>query len=168
MRGWRPDPVRRPPTSRMVTTSSKCASLMDTQDPPFSKSDHVEWSDAKDGNNGCVRDALRSATNQARDNFFDGLGRIRSHVNRHQRVRVHWWYFPFIYVEVADGRWKHYPCYMRMLVSFDVKNGKFASLESASQYAFARRGWGTLVDELVGRIVRRYPDCWDPNSTDSC
>lgn len=141
---------------------------MHIHDPAFSTWDRIEWSDVKHGNHRSVQDAICLASKEVRDDFFGGLNRIRSRCSRHQEVRVSWWYFPFIYIEVRDARWKHYPCYSRMLVSFDLRNGKYASLTSANQYAFARRGWGAFLGMLVGRSVGRYSDCSTPDKLDAC
>lgn len=128
----------------------------------------VAWSSRPERFRGSVREALANADAKTRHSFLAGVRTVKKRANRFERIIVSWWYFPFAYVEVRDTRWKHYPCYMRMLVSFDLTNGKFASLESENRYAFARSHWGRCADELVGRAVTRYSDCGDQNSCDYC
>jgi hypothetical protein len=128
----------------------------------------VEWSSESELYKTNARDALLQADETIRRAFFESLRAVRQSANRHERIQVSWWYFPFIYVEIRDTRWKHYPCYMRLLVSFDLTNGRFASLQSANRYVFARRGWGSFLDRLVGRKVTRYCDCGNPNNVERC
>lgn len=96
------------------------------------------------------------------------LDRVLKHSNRHERIDVHFWYFPFVYIDVIDTRWKHYPCGHRFLVSFDLTNGKAASEESSNRYTFARKRWHKFADELVGYTVSRYSDCGYPYRNERC
>lgn len=96
------------------------------------------------------------------------LERIVKKTTRHERVDVHFWYYPFVYIDVVDTRWKHYPCGHRFLVSFDLTNGKLASEDSSNRYTFARKGWRKFADELVGYTVSRYSDCGNMNKTERC
>lgn len=88
--------------------------------------------------------------------------------NRFERIRVSFWYYPYVYIDVEDIRWKHYPCGHRALVSFDLTNGECASFASKNQYAFVRRGWGRFMDLICGYRVRRYTDCGDMEKTTNC
>jgi hypothetical protein len=132
----------------------------------------ISWSGYRDPTSrGCNRTALESlqqATTEVRQQFFDTLARIREHLRTSECIRVHWWYAPLIYVEVVDSRWKHYPCNMRMLLSFDMTDGKFASQQSTNCHAFARRGWRTFANEVAGYELPAYGDCGDSESTERC
>jgi hypothetical protein len=100
--------------------------------------------------------------------FHSALSCIADKTNRHEQVIVSFWYAPFVYIEVKDTRWKHYPCGMRFLVSFDLSNGLLASESSENQYAFARKGWASFAENLIGKPVEHYGDCGDPSYTDHC
>lgn len=100
--------------------------------------------------------------------FCRVLRAVLDKTSRFERVDVSWWYFPFVYVDVIDTRWRHYPCGHRMLFSFDVTNGLVASRKSSNEYIFARKGWGAFADELAGRTVPRYADCGQRDKTTSC
>jgi hypothetical protein len=76
-----------------------------------------------------------------------------------EQVDIRWWYESYIYIEVTDRAFTHKPCGHRFLVSFDLTNGKIASLESANRYVFARKGWNLFADRLVGRTVSRGGAC---------
>lgn len=101
--------------------------------------------------------------------FYEGLFDILMKANRFETIDVHFWYNPFVYVDVVDSRWQHYPCSHRALVSFDLAIGKWASfLKSDNRYVYARRGWGRFMDALVNYKVPRYRDCGDKEKTTSC
>jgi hypothetical protein len=112
--------------------------------------------------------AVERSGPEIRASFFQVLRSVREQLNRHQSISVHWWYAPLVYVEVEDSRWKHYPCNRRMLISFDLTNGKCASLESRNHYAYARKGWRSVAKRLAGENVREFSDCGCPESTDGC
>jgi len=71
-------------------------------------------------------------------------------------------------VGIVDTRWQHYPCGHRALVSFDLTNGKWGSFTSENRYVYARKGWRTFMDALVGYKVTRYSDCGKPEKTTYC
>ena len=100
--------------------------------------------------------------------FFEGLTKFHDKLNQYERIDVHFWYYPFVYIDVIDTRWKHYPCGHRAYVSFDLTNGKWASEKSENRYSFARKGWGRFMDEFVGYTVSRYSDCGNPEKTTFC
>jgi hypothetical protein len=102
------------------------------------------------------------------EEFREVLRRVLQNLRPSEVVTVYWWFKPFVYVEVRDLAWKHYPCYMRLLVSFDIENGQAASRESSNRYAFARKGWYEVADALVGRKVTRYSDCGRPEKARDC
>ena len=93
---------------------------------------------------------------------------FESRLNRHEELHILEWTEPYIYFEVKDTRWMHYPCDWRALVSFDITNGKAASLESKNRYQFARRGWYSRITKLIGRPATRYSDCGDPPRINYC
>lgn len=113
-----------------------------------------------------VRKAIKQHKHRA--NFDRGLQAFEKKANRFETIDIHWWYYPYIYVDVRDERWQHYPCGHRALVSYDLTNGKWASFESDNRYTFARRGWGRFMDDLCGYKVRRYTDCGDRDKTTFC
>lgn len=102
------------------------------------------------------------------EEFREVLRRVLQNLRPSEVVTVYWWYAPLVYVEVKDLSWKHYPCWMRLLVSFDLTNGKAASEESENQYAFARKGWEKVACTLLGGKVTLYTDCGRPNDTRGC
>jgi hypothetical protein len=131
---------------------------------------HIHWSSAQDPATAgrTVLEAVQHSAPEIRQSFLEVLGRVRKHLNRQEQIEVLWWYAPLAYIEVRDARWKHFPCNMRMLVSFDLTNGKCASADSINHYAFARRGWKSLAKEIVGAEVQEYTDCGNPEETQSC
>jgi hypothetical protein len=89
--------------------------------------------------------------------FRELVRQFAAKATRHEKINVHWWYAPFIYIEVEDTRHRgEYPVWMRALVSFDLTNGLVASPDSSNRYAFARKGWGAFVDRIAGYPVPRY------------
>src|SRR5882672_10241817 len=132
----------------------------------------ILWSTDKDetpvGAGRNVVQGVHQCPLEIRIKFFAVLGRVCKRLNRDEKISVYWWHAPFLYIEVRDTRWRHYPCDLRMLVSFDTTNGKCASSESANQYAFARKGWRSLAKELVGCDVRQYTDCGHPENAQCC
>lgn len=117
-------------------------------------------------NNRTVKVAIEASN--FKQEFYDALSRVLAQTNRHEDVYVHFWYAPFVYIEVKDRRWKHYPCGCRFLVSFDLTNGKLASTESENRYTFARKGWVAFATALVGYSVTRYSDCGNPECVERC
>jgi hypothetical protein len=106
-----------------------------------------------------------------RERFYEALEAFRQKANSKEIVHVCVW-IPrnptLIYIEIHHTGWKHYPCSVRALVSWDADNGQLASFESENRAVFARRGWGRFVDDLVGYEVPRYSDCGDPEKTTYC
>ena len=80
-------------------------------------------------------------------------------MNKHEELEVLEWYAPFLYFEVRDTRWSHYPCNCRALVSFDTTNNRIASFTSENRYQFSRKGWGNAITGLLGYKAIRYSDC---------
>ena len=127
----------------------------------------LTWSKFKDSKKRTVTAALHQVDASIKASFFTGLRQVLSHTNRFEMVDVHWWTDGFIYVDVKDTRWKHYPCGHRFLVSFDILTGLWAD-EKGQNYSFARKGWGAFAKWLVGRPVRKYTDCGDKNKSTTC
>ena len=122
----------------------------------YSESEHGEQ----------VKDAIeRSPFAQQ---FKAVLDKVMAKSNRHEQVLVSWWYAPFVYIDVKDTRWNHYPCGHRFLVSFDLTNGEVSSTKSANRYVFAREGWGSFADTLTGQRVARYSDCGNHAKHETC
>jgi hypothetical protein len=132
----------------------------------------IDWSRSKDrssvGAGRTVLEMLQQAAPDIQRPFFDVLGGVRGRLNRHERIEVQWWYAPLAYIKVINTRWKHYPCKMRMLLSFDLENGKFAPQESISCFAFARAGWRALASSVLGYEVSKFPDCGQPDESEPC
>jgi hypothetical protein len=102
------------------------------------------------------------------DKFYHALRAFVGKANSNEEIHVCVWTDEFLYIEVHSRRWKHYPCKVRAVVSFDTDNGLLASAESRNRYTFCRPGWGRFMDQLVGYEVRRYWDCKDPARTERC
>ena len=106
--------------------------------------------------------------NKFKIEFQNTLDFFTSKINRYEKLSICEWYKPFIYIEVHDSRWKHYPCYCRALVSFDISNGKVADMESENRYQFARKGWRSAISKLIGYDCTKYNDCGNPKLTTYC
>lgn len=139
----------------------------------------IVWSDYKDYQAeriGAIRwwEAVKLTAKTAleRSEYHSEFERImelfRQKANRFEEIHVGWWIYPFIYIEAKDTRWKHYPCGIRCCVSFDLTNGKIASRESQLHNAFARKGWGRFIDQLIGRSASRYHSCNTPEKKEHC
>lgn len=132
----------------------------------------IQWSEFRDvgtlGQNCTVKQMLGRVDIRIQRAFQKILNAVSARANRHEIVYVHWWYAPFIYIEVNDKRWKHYPCGHRFLVSFDITNGKLDSSRSANSYSFARKGWRRFAEKLTGHKVRHYSDCGDRENRNHC
>ena len=132
----------------------------------------IQWSCSKDrssvGAGRTVLEMLQQAVPDVQYHFFDLLGAIRARLNRHEQIEVQWWYAPLAYIEVRNARWKHYSCNMRMLLSFDLSNGKCASPESINHYSFARAGWRSFAKNTIGYEVTKFSDCGHPEKLESC
>lgn len=133
------------------------------------KEEPIIWSQFVDPQTGrTVREVIERDDYGYRHLFERVLRCFNHKLSQFERINVHFWYYPYVYIEVKDVRWKHYPCGHRALVSFDLTNGKCASAESLNQYAFARRGWGAFMDLLCGYRVQRYTDCGNRDKTTGC
>jgi hypothetical protein len=111
----------------------------------------VRWSEYRDQatGNATVREAIDASPH--RETFMAALAGFSSQVNRHERIDVHWWGAPFIYINVIDGR-REDPVNHRAMVSFDLTNGEFYSWRSSRRYGFARRGWVSFMERLTGGV----------------
>src|SRR5215475_10701143 len=127
-------------------------------EPVMSAAD-VTWSDSRDWEAGhaTAREAIDASPH--RGTFMATLAKFTAQANSHERIDVYWWSAPFIYIDVIDDR-REYPASHRAMVSFDLTNGEFYSLNSSRRYGFARRGWVGFMARLVGP-VRTYSD--EPN-----
>lgn len=109
-----------------------------------------------------------------KDKFYEVLGAFCQKANRKEVIEVCVW-LPattanpaMIYIDVKHTGWKHYPCNYRASVAWNADTGVLADVGDGRIIAFARRGWGRFVDDLVGREVRRYSDCGQPEKTIDC
>ena len=100
--------------------------------------------------------------------FHETLNFLESKMNKHEKMNIIEWYKPYLYFEIIDTRWKHYPCYCRALVSFDITNGKVASFLSKSRYQFARKGQFSRISSLIHYDVTRFEDCGKPENIERC
>jgi len=118
------------------------------------------------GTSGRVKAAIKASP--FRKQFELALNAFCVQANSFEIVDIHWWYYPYVYVDIIHTKWKHYPCNHRALVSFDLTNGKWASFDSDNRYVFARRGWGRFMDDLCCYRVPRYSDCGNKEKTTYC
>jgi len=125
----------------------------------------VSYSDWGDFRYGVVLDGINGSSHI--ESFWRFLESVLEKTNRHERVEVYWWYYPFVYVDVTDTRWNHYPCGHRFCASFDLTNGEVASKHSENRYIFARKGWIRFAESLTSE-VRKYSDCGKPDKETSC
>ncbi len=88
-------------------------------------------------------------------------------MNKNEELEVLEWYAPYLYFEVRDTSWKHYPCNCRALVSLDTTNNQIASFQSENRYQFARDGWRKAVTKLLGYEATKYNDCGNKSITHS-
>ncbi len=88
-------------------------------------------------------------------------------MHKSEELEVLEWYAPYLYFEVRDRSWKHYPCYCRALVSFDTTNNQIASYRSENRYQFARSGWIKTITKLLGYEATKYNDCGNKSITHS-
>jgi hypothetical protein len=124
----------------------------------------VTFSDYVDGNTRLTAKQAIDKSAHSKD-FYESLETIKTKASQNEVVEICFWYAPFIYIEVKDTRWKHYPCNHRLIVSFDLTNGKLAATDSSNMHVLARAEWVPFIDRLVGHKVIRATDCGHPDST---
>lgn len=110
--------------------------------------------------NQTVCDALNACPQVS--NFVDLVLAILAKKNRYEKVEVCWWHEPYLYIIVRDTRWKHYPCNMRFLITFDTATGEVAHQKTT----FARKGWGEFARQHVDK-VKLYSEC-NEREADHC
>jgi len=115
-------------------------------------------------------DALSHVNGSVQYQFNKVLEYFVERLNSHENLIITEWYAPYIYFEVEDTTWQHYPCNYRALVSFDTSNdvddqNRIASPLSKNQYQFARKGWISRIRELIGYEPTHYQDCGDKEKT---
>jgi hypothetical protein len=111
----------------------------------------VAWSQFRDPDGGLVADA--TAVSPHRPQLLGDLARFAGKASRHERVSVHWWQPPLVYVSVGDSRWE-YPYSCRAQATFDLDSGRWCTAGAV----FSRPGWGAFLNRLYGSPVRAYSD----------
>lgn len=125
----------------------------------------LTYSDYKD-NGVTVLDALNSS--EFRVGFYQAMFEVLKGLKSYERVDVYWWYAPLVYIDVIDTRYKHYPCGHRLLVSFDLTNGKLYSRDSANRHIVVRTGWVKCAERLTGQKISASDGCNDFEKRTNC
>lgn len=129
---------------------------------------HIEWSSWQD--NMAKRIVEASAHKEA---FYKMLLAFGQQANSKEIIKVSVWVPagpPRIYIDVKHAGWKHYPCGYRASVAWNADTGELAGTPCTGRMirAFARRGWGRFMDDLLGYEAPRWTDCGQPEKTTPC
>lgn len=128
---------------------------------------HIEWSSWQD--NMAKRIVEASAH---KDKFRETLEAFRQQANSKEIIEVCVWMPacpPMIYIDVKHTSWQHYPCGYRASVAWNADTGELAVGPLPGRIrAFARRGWGRFMDDLLGYEAPRWTDCGNREKTSCC
>jgi len=102
---------------------------------------------------------IDNSTNETKTAVSTLIAFFTQRMNKHEELEVLEWYAPYLFFDVHDTRWRHYPCNHRALVSFDVSNNQMASFQSENRNQFARKGWRKAITQLLGYEAKKYNDC---------
>lgn len=106
-----------------------------------------------------------------KDKFYEMLEAFRLQANSKEIIKICVWVPAnptMIYIDVKHTGWKHYPCCYRASVAWNADTGELAAPSTGRIRAFARRGWGRFMDDLLGYKVPYWPDCGDREWTHGC